>query len=493
VMVGIIAVGAYVPRLRLQRQVVVQAHAWFAPGLKDLGQGERAMANWDEDAVTMAVEAARDCLTGLERRRVARVILASTSHPFLDRQNAGIVKEALNLADSVGSMDVCGSQRAATSALLNALYAAKGGAGETLCLSSEKRRARPGSELELTTGDAAVGLLVGEVDVVAEFLGGHSVSIDFVDHFRSEHQDFDYGWEARWVRDEGYAKIAPAAVKAALAKVGLTARDVDYFLMGAPMKGVNVAVAKAAGIAPENVRETLAQTLGEAGTAQPLILLAQALEIANAGEVLVVTGFGQGCDVLVFRATGKVGAGIRGMGVSRWLARRKPETNYLKYLTVNGHLAIERGMRAEFDQKTPLTALYRSRKTVLALVGGKCTKTGIVQFPKSDVTVAQNDRAIGTLEDYPLAERRAHILTHTADSLTYSPDPPCYYGAIEFDEGGRMTVEFADVEPGDVQVGAAVRMVFRIKAIDETRGFTKYFWKAVPDHRAQASAALTPE
>jgi hypothetical protein len=29
-----------------------------------------------------------------------------------------------------------------------------------------------------------------------------------------------------------------------------------------------------------------------------------------------------------------------------------------------------------------------------------------------------------------------------------------------------------------------MRMMFRIKAVDETRGFTKYFWKAVPDYRA---------
>jgi hydroxymethylglutaryl-CoA synthase len=196
-----------------------------------------------------------------------------------------------------------------------------------------------------------------------------------------------------------------------------------------------------------------------------------------------VVGFGQGCDVLLFRATDGVATAKAGLGVSGWLARRAPEANYMKFLAWNGHLNLDKGMRAEADQKPVLTALYRSRKAAMALVGGRCTQTGVVQFPKSDISVAQNARTIGTQEDYPFAERRARILTHTADSLAFSPDPPNYYGTVEFEEGGRIAMEFADVEASDVEVGAVMRPMFRIKAVDETRGFTKYFWKAVPDFR----------
>src|ERR1043165_7611942 len=121
-MVGITGDGAYVPRARLQRKAMAEANAWFAPNLRGAAKGERAMANWDEDAVTMAVEAARDCLGGLDRARVSRVVLASTSHPFADRSNAGIIKEALNLPDETGAMDVGGSQKAGVAALLEALY-----------------------------------------------------------------------------------------------------------------------------------------------------------------------------------------------------------------------------------------------------------------------------------------------------------------------------------------------------------------------------------
>ena len=67
----------------------------------------------------------------------------------------------------------------------------------------------------------------------------------------------------------------------------------------------------------------------------------------------------------------------------------------------------------------------------------------------------------------------------TADSLSYFPNPPLHYGMIDFDGGGRMIAEFADVA-GEIEVGAEVRMVFRIKAVDDVRGMVKYFWKAAP-------------
>ncbi|NNM71610.1 hydroxymethylglutaryl-CoA synthase family protein [Enterovirga aerilata] len=475
-MVGIAAFGAYIPRLRLQRASIAAAHAWFNPALKGLAKGERSFASWDEDVVTMAVEAARDCLDGRDRAEIASLSLASTTAPFADRQNAGIVKEALNLDDAVSTFDLGGSQRAGVSGLIQAIRAAA--CGPVLCIASEKRATRPGSEGEMTSGDGAAALLVAPGEGVARHLGDHSVSADFVDHFRGEGEKFDYGWEARWIRDEGYARLVPKAVAGALAKAGLAAGDIDRFILPAPMRGVAEAMAKAAGIRPEAVADGLAATVGETGVAHPLLMLAHALEQAKAGERVLVAGFGSGCDVVIFERTAATAAPR--LGVSGWLARRKADANYMKYLVFNGLIDIERGMRAEFDQKQPLTALWRNRKTVLGLVGGRCTKTGTIQFPKTDISVNPNDRSVGTQEDHPLADRLARILTYTADRLTYTLDPPAHYGMVEFEEGGRMNAEFCDVEPEDVEVGRLMRMMFRIKAIDEQRGFRRYFWKAAP-------------
>ncbi|MCY4065291.1 MAG: hypothetical protein OXF57_02860, partial [Rhodospirillaceae bacterium] len=132
--VGLKAYGAYVPRLRLSRKSIAEANAWFNPAIRGLAKGERAICNWDEDSLTMAVEAARDCLTPARLDEgapaIAAVTFASTTLPFDDRQNAGILATALNFDETAVTMDFAASQRAGTSGLLNALRNAP--AGDTL-------------------------------------------------------------------------------------------------------------------------------------------------------------------------------------------------------------------------------------------------------------------------------------------------------------------------------------------------------------------------
>jgi len=60
-MVGITSYGAYVPMLRLPLAAI---------GGGKPGGPEKAVANWDEDAVTMAIAAAIECLRGVDRASV---------------------------------------------------------------------------------------------------------------------------------------------------------------------------------------------------------------------------------------------------------------------------------------------------------------------------------------------------------------------------------------------------------------------------------------
>ena len=149
-MIGITAFGAYIPRRRLQRKAIAQANAWFAPNFVGGAKGERAMANWDEDAVTMAYEAGRDCLPAVDpakdRAYVDGVYFASTTLPYADRQNAGIVAAALGLGEGIASVDFASSQRAGTSALVTPLAAVAAGrrnAPPLLAIVTRKTLSRP--------------------------------------------------------------------------------------------------------------------------------------------------------------------------------------------------------------------------------------------------------------------------------------------------------------------------------------------------------------
>src|SRR3546814_10491326 len=144
-------------------------------------------------------------------------------------------------------------------------------------------------------------------------------------------------------------------------------------------------------MAPEAVADTLIAEMGHSGAAHPLVMLSAVLEKARPGERILLASFGQGCDLLLIEVTDAIGSIKPRLGVSGWLARRIDSANYARYLFHRGLLKLDRGMRAEHDNKTALTALWRGRKTVLGLVGGRCTKTGTVQFPRSDIGVNAND------------------------------------------------------------------------------------------------------
>ena len=171
-MAGICAYGGYVPRYRLNRGMIFKAMGWMNPGNAANARGEKAIANADEDSITMSVAAGIDALKGINRSSVDGVYLASTTLPYRERLNAGIVATALGLNDQIRGADFSGGLKAGTSALLAALEGVQAGAlHRTLVCSADSRLGTPASTQELIFGDAAAAFLVGKEQVLAEFKG----------------------------------------------------------------------------------------------------------------------------------------------------------------------------------------------------------------------------------------------------------------------------------------------------------------------------------
>jgi uncharacterized OB-fold protein len=302
------------------------------------------------------------------------------------------------------------------------------------------------------------------------------VSVPFISTFRAAGEGFDYGWEERWVRDEGVVKIVPAAVNRLLQRLSLSTERVAMFGMAGGSPGSDKLVAKALSVSSDRVVPDLQGTLGDAGAAQPVLLLMAALERAKPGDVVVMVSFAQGCEVVAFEMLRPVPVAIRGLAGS--LAQRMEESAYLKFLSFEGHVALDWGMRSETDNKTALTQLYRSADQILAFIGGKCLSCSTVQFPRMPSCV--NCGAVDSQQPFTLADEAAKVTTYTADWLMYTPAPPLYVGLVQFDVGARLLMEIADVGSGGLEVGTPLSMVFRIKERDQTRHFDRYFWKATP-------------
>ncbi len=202
--------------------------------------------------------------------------------------------------------------------------------------------------------------------------------------------------------------------------------------------------------------------------------LAESLESASSGDLLLMAGFGQGCDVLLLRATGKTTSVF-----SDALSAGVDDDNYLRYLSHRELIAMDWGKRAERDVRTAQSAYYRQRDQVSGFVGGRCSSCSTIQFPRTRACVNPECRAFDTQEPHPFADLTGTVKSYTEDWQAYAPAPPLVYGNIGFDGGANILMQFTDTAAGETAVGDSVGMHFRIKDIDRARGFRRYFWKAI--------------
>ena len=475
---GITSFGAYVPRLRLERTAIAAVHRWMAPSLKGLAKGERAFASWDEDAITMAVEAARDALGGSDRGAIEALTLASTTFPYADLQNSAIAIGALGLDGRTRASDVGGSQRAGLGGLVQAL---RTGPRDALYIASDRPRAKPASVSEMGFGAGAAAFRLGSENMIARIVGAANVTTQFIDHFRASDHDHDYFWEERWVRDEGHAKLLPEVVRTALDEAGVGIADVTTLVMASPLRGSAVAVAKRLGFTG-TLAADFGETIGYAGTAQPLLMLAGALEEAKPGDRILVLAFGTGAEALLLEVTDAIEPyrKTRGHSLAGRIADRIVTGDYLRMASFYGEIDLDWGMRAEKGGKAALTTLYREAGQLAALVAGKCRACGTVQFPQLPYCVNSACQAKAAFEQISLVDEPAKVLTFTADHLSYYPAPPAYVGFAQFEIGARLLMEIVDVGARGLEVGTPLRLVYRIKEPDKARGFNRYFWKATP-------------
>lgn len=462
------SVSGYLPLLRFERKVARAELRWS--GLGGTGRGYRAVAGWDEDALTLTVEAAR----GVQAADTPRsVVFASTSSPFVDRSMAGLVIEALQLSPDSSAMDVGGSRRAATTALLKAL---RSGASE-LIAAGEKRRAVPGSAQHLSFGDGAGAVLTDPGEGIAKLLGAAVVNADLLDSYTSVDSGLPYEAESRFVRAEAVAAIYAPAIGAALEDAGVGAGDVALAVVPEPVGGTYRAVAKELGLVAPDLCEEIAVKAGDLGVAMPLFGLALALDRAKPGDRILLAGFGNGCDALVLEATGK-GDG----SATEALAQGAVLSSYSRLLNLTGMIPLDWGPRAEVNQKVSASTLLRHGREMHGFVGGR-DAGGNVQFPKTPIPVRPDAGGPEVQEDVILRDVPAKVASITADRLNFTPDPPFYFGLVQFDNGARVAMEHCDVEGRTPEVGDPVRMRFRVKAMDRQRHFRSYFWKAAPMER----------
>jgi 3-hydroxy-3-methylglutaryl CoA synthase len=473
-MAGIVSYGAYIPLWRLSRDAI--ANAW---GARSIG-GERSVANNDEDTITMAVEAAVNCLSGVERQDVDGLYFASTTSPYKEKQCSTLVATAADLSPEIITADFGNSLRAGTAALRAALDAVNGGSARSvLIVASDCRLGYPRSDYEQSFGDAAAALLISNTAKPAVIVeGSYSVSNELYDVWRLDKDTYVQSWEDRFIIEHGYTENMQKAISGLMEKQGLSSKDISKAILYAPTVRAQQGLARLLGLDPNTqLQDLLISNVGISGCAHALLMLAAALEEAKPDDRILLSSYGDGADVLILRVTEEIDKAKDGKkGVKESLNSKKALPSYIRYLSYRGLLEPVPG--EPFMLYPAATTAWRERNWSIRMHGSKCKNCGTVHFPIE--RVCYNCHSKDNYEEVRLSDKKAKVFTYTLDNLAgRSDDPTIPQTTLEFEIGNaRAYFPMTDCEPREVSIDMPVEMTFR--RIYEGRGMYNYFWKCRP-------------
>lgn len=467
-MAGIVGFGASVPRYRLPRDVI--AAEWGHPSMG----GEKAVAGPDEDSLTLAVDAALNATSGGEASALGAVYFASTTSPYREKQSAATIAAVLDAPPATRTADITDSVRAGTSALRAALDFVRAGGGRALVCAGDCRMGEPDSLAEQSTGDAGAALVIGGDGerVLAEVLGAETVTADVHGSWRTDEQRFVHAFPGAFEAKLVYAPLVIDTVHRLLAVTQTAPGAIATAVIAAAHPRLVSGVAKALGLDPKRqVQDSLWTVLGDTGVAQPLLLLGAALERAKPGDVILVVGYGDGVDALLVRATDAIAQHRPRTSVFAQIERKRLLPSYGRYARFR---QLIRGESAREDLSTPVV-LFRDRRAVLALEGGRCPRCEVVQFPRQRVCIECGYR--DGLAAQALA-RRGTLFTFTNDHLFEGPESPTPHGVVDLEGGGRFYTQLTDVDPEQIEIDMPLELTFR--KFHDGSGLRNYFWKARP-------------
>jgi hydroxymethylglutaryl-CoA synthase len=468
-MVGITSFAAYVPAYRLSRDGI--SRFW---GTKSLG-GDRAVAKYDEDSLTMAVEATRGCLKR-SRRRADGIFFASTTSPYQEKQAATLVAAAADLSREIRTADFSDSLRAGTIALHAAFDAVKSGTAENIVVAAADCRMGKGkSQFEQLFGEGAAAIAVGREHVVATIEGCYSLSSELIDLWRLEGDPFTRSWEERFIITEGYLKTMERVISRFMEKHRLAPKDFSRVVYAGPDSRSHAQLAKNLGFdMAAQVQDPLFQNIGNTGTAALPMMVVAALEKANPGDLILVANYGDGGDAFLLKVTETIKDLRETRGDAQTLKRKIP-ISYERYLNWRNLVPVHELFRPASPPPS-LTCLWRESRGVLAFHGNQCRQCGYPQYPPQRVCAhcQTNDQ----FDDYSFSDKKGRIFAYTIDYLTTNREAPALVGIVDFEGGGRVMCEVTECETSNIRVGMPVEMCFR--KVGLRGGIQNYFWKARP-------------
>ncbi len=333
-MVGIVGYGVCIPRYRIKSSEIAEVWGEDPKSIEEgLGIFEKSVPALDQDAATLAVEAARNALIhgGVDAQGIGALFVGSESHPYAVKPTATIVAEAIGAAPNLTAADFEFACKAGTTAIQCCMgMCSSNMITHGLAIGTDTSQGRPGDALEYSAGAGAGAFVIGNDDVVAEIESTFSFTTDTPDFWRRPGAEFpSHG--GRFTGKPAYFKHVTSAAKGLLAKTGTEPKDYDYVVFHQPNGKFPRMAAKMLGFEDKKLLPGLmTPVIGNTYSGASMIGLASVLDVARPGEKIFVTSFGSGAgsDAFSIKVTDAI---EKKRGRARTLDDYVKEKTYLSY------------------------------------------------------------------------------------------------------------------------------------------------------------------
>jgi len=311
-MVGIVSYGTYIPKYRIKTGEI--ASVWQKQEvdvIRSLGITEKAVPGVDEDTVTLAIEAGYQALVSsdLLPSQIETLLVGSESHPYAVNPTSTIVGDFLGLSNDYLASDLEFACKAATTGMIAAFGLLQ--SGKIICglvIGADTAQSKPHDVLEYTAAAGSGAYILGKQNIAVELMDFDSYSSDTPDFWRKGLQAHPEH-AGRFTGEPAYFKHVLGASQLMLSETGYKPEDFDFVVFHMPNGKFPIQATKKLGFSMEQLKPGLVvEKIGNTYSGSSLLGLTAVLDVAKAGQKILVTSYGSGAgsDSFVFKTTKRV-------------------------------------------------------------------------------------------------------------------------------------------------------------------------------------------
>lgn len=308
--VGLLGYGAYVPPFRVTIEKIAQV--WGKEGRlvsKALGVLKKAVADTDEDCLTLSVEASQQAIkmAQVPPEKIGACFVGSESFPYAVKPIGVTLSEILGIDNHYFCVDLQFACKAATTGMQIVAAMIEAGMIEYgLVVGSDKAQSQPADALEFTAGAGAAAFVLGRTrNCLAKLEATDSFNSDTPDFWRRQSEAYPTH-TGRFTGEPAYFHHVIKSSLEFLKRIKKNPSSFDYAVFHAPNKKFPLKAAKTLGFNDKQLRfSLLVEQIGNPYSASALLSLVNVLDNASTGESIFMTSYGSGAgsDNFSFKTT----------------------------------------------------------------------------------------------------------------------------------------------------------------------------------------------